>query len=88
MKIRAWIDENTSEATLYIRLRQEGNRVVVCLAHDNGEFIAKGDLLFLEAGKPIVRAAGVFLHCGFPLTKKARQIRIYGLSEEEGVDYE
>ena len=87
MRLIAWKDENAVDRPLYVRLRQEGNRVVVCLAHDNGEFIDKGDLLFLEAGKPVVRAAGVFLHCGFPLTKKARQIRIYGLSEE-GVDYE
>ena len=81
MKIRAWNDENTSEPTLYVRLRQEGNRILVFLVDGEGAAVEKGNLLYLQAGNPVVRRPGVSPKYGFPLNREC-QIRIHHLPEE------
>ena len=81
MKIRAWNDENTSEPTLYVRLRQEGNRILVFLVDEEGAAVEKGSLLYLQPEKSVARAAGVSPKYGFPLNKYG-QIRIHYLPEE------
>ncbi len=82
MRLKAWNDANTSEPTLYVRLRQEGNRILVFLVDGEGAAVEKGNLLLLELGKSVIRPPGISPECGFPLNG-ARQLKIHGVPEEE-----
>ena len=81
MKLRIWHKKDDSEQTLYVRLQEEDDRVIVCLVDEAGDLVPAGNLLILEPGKPVVRAVYVSPRHGFPLNKE-RQLRIQGLPEE------
>ena len=80
MKLRIWHKEADPDQIRYVRLRQEDDRVIVCLVDEAGDLAAAGNLLVLEPGKPVFRCANVLPKYGFPLNKK-HQLQIKGLSE-------
>ena len=80
MKLRVWHKEADPDRTLYVRLQEEEERVVICLVDEAGDVVEGGNLLILEPGKPVFRCANVLPKYGFPLNKK-HQLQIKGLSE-------
>ena len=81
MKLRIWHKEAAPDPTLYVRLQQEDDRVIVCLVDEAGDLVSTGNLLILEPGKPVFRAANISSRHGFPLNKRG-QLRIHDLPEE------
>ena len=81
MKLKLWKDNDDEESVSYVRLREERNRVVVCLVDEKGENIERGNLIFLYPRKPLMRASSVSPKSGFPLNARG-QIKVNGLSDD------
>lgn len=80
MKLEIWEEDVLVEPTLYVRLRREGNEILVYLADKNGDPVSFGGLLSIQPGRSIDRLRAVSSDHGFPLNKEG-QVTVIGWSE-------
>jgi len=74
MKIKVYTTPKFKKETVYLRLVDQGNRVVLQVVDDQGNRVNRGDLLSFRCDGSVIRQQHVNSELGFMLDDEGRLI--------------